>query len=80
MAAAGLLGRPPLRRTLAHMKVLTRDEIARLSPSERLTVIGDLWDSLDDTPTSRRMPTRPQLERLKALYLRAARAGGASWP
>ncbi len=32
------------------MKVLTRDEIDRLSPSERLTLIGDLWDSLDERP------------------------------
>lgn len=32
------------------MKTLTRDEIRRLSPSERLTLIGDLWDSLDDAP------------------------------
>ena len=34
------------------MKVLTRDEIARLSPSERLTLIGDLWDSLAEEPLS----------------------------
>jgi len=32
------------------MKGLTRDEIALLSPSERLTLIGDLWDSLGDSP------------------------------
>lgn len=32
------------------MKILTRDEIRRLSPSERLTLIGDLWDSLDEAP------------------------------
>jgi putative addiction module component (TIGR02574 family) len=32
------------------MKTLTRDEIRRLSPSERLTLIGDLWDSLGDGP------------------------------
>lgn len=34
------------------MKVLTRDEIQSLSPTERLTLIGDLWDSLDDAPLS----------------------------
>ena len=28
---------------------LTRDEITRLSPEERLTLIEQLWDSLDDT-------------------------------
>ena len=34
------------------MKTLTRDEIRSLSPSERLMLIGDLWDSLDDAPLS----------------------------
>ncbi len=29
------------------MKSFTREDIASLSPSERLTLIGDLWDSLD---------------------------------
>lgn len=32
------------------MKILTRDEIGRLSPSERLMLIGDLWDSLEEAP------------------------------
>lgn len=32
------------------MKILTRDEIRRLSPTERLTLIGDLWDSLGEAP------------------------------
>ncbi|WP_430425272.1 addiction module protein [Phenylobacterium sp.] len=32
------------------MKILTRAEIGRLSPSERLTLIGDLWDSLEEAP------------------------------
>jgi putative addiction module component (TIGR02574 family) len=27
---------------------LTHDEITRLSPDERLTLIAQLWDSLDD--------------------------------
>lgn len=30
------------------MPTLTPDEIKRLTPPERLTLIGDLWDSLDD--------------------------------
>ncbi|HVV71868.1 MAG TPA: addiction module protein [Verrucomicrobiae bacterium] len=29
------------------MEILTRDEIARLSPPERLELIGQLWDSLE---------------------------------
>ncbi len=30
------------------MRTLTREEIARLSPEERLSLIGELWDSLQD--------------------------------
>jgi putative addiction module component (TIGR02574 family) len=32
---------------LRAMEILTRDEIARLSPPERLELIGQLWDSLE---------------------------------
>jgi len=40
------------------MVTITRDEITRLSPEERLTLIGELCDSLDPadvpvTPTQR---------------------------
>lgn len=42
------------------MKILTRDEIGRLSPSERLMLIGDLWDSLDEAP-----PTLAQTSELE---------------
>ena len=34
------------------MKTLSRDEIVRLSPHERLTLIGDLWDSLGEATPS----------------------------
>jgi putative addiction module component (TIGR02574 family) len=30
------------------MQMLNADVIARLSPGERLALIGQLWDSLDD--------------------------------
>ena len=30
------------------MTTLTRDEITRLTPQERLALIGDLWDSMAD--------------------------------
>jgi putative addiction module component (TIGR02574 family) len=30
------------------MPVLTRDEITRLHPAERLALIGELWDSIND--------------------------------
>ncbi len=42
------------------MKTLTRDEISRLSPSERLTLIGDVWDSLEDSATP--LPAAQQAE------------------
>ena len=31
------------------MQTLTQEEIVRLSPQERLDLIGQLWDSLDDS-------------------------------
>jgi len=31
------------------MRSLSHDEVARLSPEERLALIGQLWDSLADT-------------------------------
>jgi putative addiction module component (TIGR02574 family) len=37
------------------MTTLTPDEISRLTPPERLALIGDLWDSLSDTE----LPTTP---------------------
>jgi len=30
------------------MELLTRDELVRLTPSERLALISQLWDSLED--------------------------------
>lgn len=30
------------------MELLTSDEIVRLSPSERIALIAQLWDSLED--------------------------------
>jgi putative addiction module component (TIGR02574 family) len=33
---------------LLDMSTLTSEDIARLSPSERLALIGDLWNSLSD--------------------------------
>ena len=33
---------------LRGMEILSRDEISRLSPPERLELIGQLWDSLEN--------------------------------
>lgn len=34
------------------MPTLTRDEIIKLSPPERLALMGDLWDSMADAFTA----------------------------
>lgn len=51
-ARVGAIEPPPLLSIrgfsiLRAMEILTRDEIARLSPPERLELIGQLWDSLE---------------------------------
>ena len=48
------------------MTTLTRDEITRLSPPERLALIGELWDSMTDAE----LPTPP--EQLRELERRLA--------
>jgi len=45
------------------MRALTTDEIARLSPEERLALIGDLWDSLDDSDIPLTPAQTAELER-----------------
>ena len=35
-------------RIVFSMTVMTYDEIIKLSPAERLALIGELWDSLED--------------------------------
>ncbi len=42
---------------------LTVDEIARLSPAERLALIGQLWDSLSDDEVPVTPAQRAELER-----------------
>jgi putative addiction module component (TIGR02574 family) len=53
---SGVVRRSRFRETA--LMLLTHDEITRLSPDERLTLIAQLWDSLDDhqvqlTPTQK---------------------------
>ena len=42
---------------------LTRDEITRLSPDERLALIAQLWDSLDDHQVRLTPAQQAELER-----------------
>ena len=58
--------------------LLTHDEIARLSPQERLALIGDLWDSLDPTE----IPVNPSqhMELMRRLgSFDQDRSGGKTW-
>jgi len=46
---------------------LTHDEITRLSPDERLALIAQLWDSLDDNQVQLTPAQQAELERLATL-------------
>jgi len=60
------------------MPTLTHEEITRLSPEERLTLIGELWDSLDPTavpvPPSQLAELRRRLDSFER-----DRSGGMTW-
>jgi putative addiction module component (TIGR02574 family) len=60
------------------MSMLTYEEIARLSPPERLALIGDLWDSLSDAELPLAPAQRVELERRMESFERD-RAGGVTW-
>lgn len=57
---------------------LTHDEITRLSPDERLTLIAQLWDSLDDHQVPLTATQQAELERRLAT-LEHDRAESVSW-
>ena len=42
---------------------LTHDEITRLSPDERIALIAQLWDSLDDHHMQLKLAQQVELER-----------------
>ena len=60
------------------MTTLTRDEITKLSPPERLTLIGDLWDSITDADLPTPPAQRRELERRLASFDQD-RAKAVSW-
>lgn len=57
---------------------LTPDEITRLSPDERLTLIGQLWDSLDDHEVTLTTAQETELER-RLSRLDQDRAQSITW-
>jgi putative addiction module component (TIGR02574 family) len=60
------------------MHALTTDEIDRLSPEERLALIGELWDSLDDSDVPLTPAQTAELERRLANF-ESARDSGVTW-
>ena len=66
------------RSTNTVMNTLTFEEIARLSPSERLALIGDLWDSLSDAELPVAPAQRIELERRMDSFERD-RASSVTW-
>jgi putative addiction module component (TIGR02574 family) len=57
---------------------LTPDEITRLSPQERLTLIEQLWDSLSDSDVPLPPAQQAELER-RVATLEHDRAHGVTW-
>ena len=60
------------------MPTLTHDEITRLTPPERLALIGDLWDSLNDAEWPTSPAQRHELER-RLVSFDGDRAQAVSW-
>jgi putative addiction module component (TIGR02574 family) len=60
------------------MELLTRDELVRLTPPERLALISQLWDSLEDDHLPATAAQRAELDsRLATLDL--DRREGIAW-
>lgn len=45
------------------MEILTQDELVRLTPPERLALISQLWDSLEDEQVPLTASQRAELDR-----------------
>lgn len=60
------------------MELLSREEISRLSPPERLALIEQLWDSLSDAEIPLSAAQEAELDRRLATIERD-RATGISW-
>jgi putative addiction module component (TIGR02574 family) len=61
-----------------HMDLLTHDELVRLTPPERLTLISQLWDSLEDDQLPLTAAQRAELDRRLAT-LDQDRRKGITW-
>jgi putative addiction module component (TIGR02574 family) len=60
------------------MELLTEDELVRLTPPERLALISQLWDSLDDSQLPLNASQEVELDRRLA-SLDQDRHEGVTW-
>ena len=60
------------------MDLLTQDELARLTPPERLALISQLWDSLEDNQLPLTAAQQAELDRRLA-SLEQDRREGIPW-
>jgi putative addiction module component (TIGR02574 family) len=60
------------------MELLTHDELVRLTPPERLALISQLWDSLEDDQLPLTAAQRAELDRRLAT-LEQDRRKGITW-
>ena len=60
------------------MDLLTHDELVRLTPPERLTLISQLWDSLEDGQLPLTSAQRAELDR-RLETLDQDRREGITW-
>jgi len=60
------------------MELLTHDELVRLTPPERLTLISQLWDSLEEDHVPLTAEQRTELDR-RLSSLDQDRREGITW-
>ncbi|MBL8543457.1 MAG: addiction module protein [Hyphomonadaceae bacterium] len=58
--------------------MISADEIARLSPAERLKLIGDLWDSMSDSEAPFPLAQREEIIRRLSSF-EADRRSAVNW-
>lgn len=69
---------PIFFRSVKGMDTLTHDELVRLTPPERLALIAQLWDSLEEEQVPLTAPQQTELERRLAT-LDQDRREGITW-
>jgi putative addiction module component (TIGR02574 family) len=57
------------------MELLTHDELVRLTPPERLALISQLWDSLEEDQLALTAAQRAELDRCLATHDQDRREG-----